>query len=271
MSFKYGFPLEDNLSTGIDCPALNFNGKLRDIQQEPINAFIDTVNNKKKLGGIISVPCGFGKTIMAIYVACYFKKKTLFISHKDGTGPEAFGQYGGVSESSSGSLVNVAKIYQNPEVQEYLSKLYRLYDNAVNGGRSILNNPFNERGVLTKGLYKLVQGSQLVNHAVYGPDYGGAFGPDNVHIIGQGQFVFTPLLNEEDDLYFKLSFTGPMEVNGDTSVFLNNNSGYRATIITTFRSGRPTGTPLGVVPQTRTGIYPRRYRQSAISIDMFIV
>lgn len=80
---KYGFPLEDNLSTGIDCPALNFNGKLRDIQQEPINAFIDTVNNKKKLGGIISVPCGFGKTIMAIYVACYFKKKTLFISHKD--------------------------------------------------------------------------------------------------------------------------------------------------------------------------------------------
>lgn len=198
-------------------------------------------------------------------------RRVLFISHKDGTGPEAFGQYGGVSESSSGSLVNVAKIYQNPEVQEYLSKLYRLYDNAVNGGRSILNNPFNERGVLTKGLYKLVQGSQLVNHAVYGPDYGGAFGPDNVHIIGQGQFVFTPLLNEEDDLYFKLSFTGPMEVNGDTSVFLNNNSGYRATIITTFRSGRPTGTPLGVVPQTRTGIYPRRYRQSAISIDMFIV
>ena len=80
---KYGFPLDDNLSTGVDCPLLNFNGKLRDIQQEPINAFIDNVNNKKKLGGIISVPCGFGKTIMAIYVACYFKKKTLFISHKD--------------------------------------------------------------------------------------------------------------------------------------------------------------------------------------------
>uniref|UniRef100_A0A6C0CG78 Helicase ATP-binding domain-containing protein n=1 Tax=viral metagenome TaxID=1070528 RepID=A0A6C0CG78_9ZZZZ len=80
---KFGFPLDDKLSFGVDCPLLEFNGKLRDVQQEPINAFIDNVNKKKKLGGIISVPCGFGKTIMAIYVACYFKKKTLFISHKD--------------------------------------------------------------------------------------------------------------------------------------------------------------------------------------------
>ena len=35
------------------------------------------------MGGIISVPCGFGKTIMAVYIACYFKKKTMFVSHKD--------------------------------------------------------------------------------------------------------------------------------------------------------------------------------------------
>jgi len=80
---KFGYPSKDNLSFGVDCPNLVFNGKLRDIQQAPIDAYIDSVINKKKLGGIISVPCGFGKTIMAIYVACYFKKKTLFISHKD--------------------------------------------------------------------------------------------------------------------------------------------------------------------------------------------
>lgn len=80
---KFGYPSKDNLSFGIDCPNLVFNGKLRDIQQAPIDAYIDSVINKKKLGGIISVPCGFGKTIMAIYVACYLKKKTLFISHKD--------------------------------------------------------------------------------------------------------------------------------------------------------------------------------------------
>jgi superfamily II DNA or RNA helicase len=80
---KFGFPLTDNLNNGVDCPNLNFSGKLRDIQQAPVDAFIDNVIDKKKLGGIISVPCGFGKTIMAIYIACYFKKKTLFISHKD--------------------------------------------------------------------------------------------------------------------------------------------------------------------------------------------
>ena len=80
---KFGYPIDDKLSLGIDCPLLDFQGKLRDIQQAPIDAFIDNVITKKKLGGIISVPCGFGKTIMAIYVACYFKKKTLFISHKD--------------------------------------------------------------------------------------------------------------------------------------------------------------------------------------------
>ena len=80
---KFGKPLNDNLSSGIDCPNLIFKGNLRDIQKNPIENFIKAAENPEKLGGIISVPCGFGKTIMAIYVACYFKKKTLFISHKD--------------------------------------------------------------------------------------------------------------------------------------------------------------------------------------------
>ena len=80
---KFGFPKDDKLGYGIDCPNLIFNGKLRDIQQTPVDTYINNVIDKKKLGGIISVPCGFGKTIMAIYIACYFKKKTLFISHKD--------------------------------------------------------------------------------------------------------------------------------------------------------------------------------------------
>jgi superfamily II DNA or RNA helicase len=80
---KYGKPIFDNLPSGIDCPNLIFKGTLRDIQKIPIENFINSAENPTKLGGIISVPCGFGKTIMAIYIACYFKKKTLFISHKD--------------------------------------------------------------------------------------------------------------------------------------------------------------------------------------------
>jgi superfamily II DNA or RNA helicase len=80
---KLGLPTHNKLSSGIDCPNLIFNGTLRDIQLKPIEKFIEAAINPAKLGGIISVPCGFGKTIMAIYIACYFKKKTLFISHKD--------------------------------------------------------------------------------------------------------------------------------------------------------------------------------------------
>ena len=79
----FGIPLNDNLDEGLDCPNLTFNGTLRDIQKVPINNFIEAAINPEKSGGIISVPCGFGKTIMAIYIACHFKKKTLFISHKD--------------------------------------------------------------------------------------------------------------------------------------------------------------------------------------------
>jgi superfamily II DNA or RNA helicase len=80
---KFGIPKNNNLNDGLDCPNLIFNGTIRDIQKKPIENFIEAAKNPAKLGGIISVPCGFGKTIMSIYISCYFKKKTLFISHKD--------------------------------------------------------------------------------------------------------------------------------------------------------------------------------------------
>lgn len=80
---KFGIPSRDNLHSGLDCPNLVFNGTLRNIQKIPIDNYINAAKDPKQLGGIISVPCGFGKTIMAIYIACFFKKKTLFISHKD--------------------------------------------------------------------------------------------------------------------------------------------------------------------------------------------
>lgn len=80
---RFGIPIQDKLHTGLDCPNLIFKGELREQQLEPVNNFIDAANNKLKRGGIISVPCGFGKTIMSVYIACHFKKKTMFVSHKD--------------------------------------------------------------------------------------------------------------------------------------------------------------------------------------------
>lgn len=63
--------------------SVGFVGKLREAQMEPVNNFLEAARNPRKMGGIISVPCGFGKTIMSLYIACTLKKKTMFISHKD--------------------------------------------------------------------------------------------------------------------------------------------------------------------------------------------
>jgi superfamily II DNA or RNA helicase len=63
--------------------SIGFVGKLREAQMEPVNNFLEAARNPRKMGGIISVPCGFGKTIMSLYIACTLKKKTMFISHKD--------------------------------------------------------------------------------------------------------------------------------------------------------------------------------------------
>ena len=80
---KFGLPDKYLLSDGITCDNMVFKGNLREQQLEPVNNFIQAANDPLKRGGIISVPCGFGKTIMSVYIACYFKKKTMFVSHKD--------------------------------------------------------------------------------------------------------------------------------------------------------------------------------------------
>ena len=79
---KFGLPNVSKLTGGSDIN-VEFNGKLREYQLEPVNKFLEAAKNPLKMGGIISVPCGFGKTIMGLYIACQLKKKTMFISHKD--------------------------------------------------------------------------------------------------------------------------------------------------------------------------------------------
>ena len=80
---KFGLPDKCTLTEGIQCNNMIFNGTLREQQLEPVNNFIKAASDPLKRGGIISVPCGFGKTIMSVYIACHFQKKTMFVSHKD--------------------------------------------------------------------------------------------------------------------------------------------------------------------------------------------
>ncbi len=80
---KFGIPNKNKLGKGEIRENLIFNGTLREQQLEPVNNFINVASNPSIMGGIISVPCGFGKTIMSVYIACHFKVKTMFVSHKD--------------------------------------------------------------------------------------------------------------------------------------------------------------------------------------------
>ena len=57
-----------------------FNGKLREYQTNIVDVCLKII--KSNGGGIISLPCGRGKTIIAIYLACVLKIKTLVVVHK---------------------------------------------------------------------------------------------------------------------------------------------------------------------------------------------
>lgn len=80
---KYGVPKKSKISMGDDAPGLVFHGSIRPEQQAPVEAFVAAANDPSKMGGIISVGCGQGKTIMALYLASVFKKKTLIVCHKE--------------------------------------------------------------------------------------------------------------------------------------------------------------------------------------------
>ena len=62
---------------------LNFSGKLRDYQERIVKKYIDHVTNNKFIGGgLIDLPCGMGKTIIAINIITKLNRKTLIIVHK---------------------------------------------------------------------------------------------------------------------------------------------------------------------------------------------
>ena len=57
-----------------------FKGSLRDYQQKIIDEILPKI--KEIGGGLLSIPTGRGKTILAVKIACELKLKTLFIVHK---------------------------------------------------------------------------------------------------------------------------------------------------------------------------------------------
>jgi hypothetical protein len=158
--------------------------------------------------------------------------KNIFISHKKDGGPEAFQQYGGITETAGD------KIYNHREVQEFLKQLI----------------PYIGDDGLVQPVMKKINDVTLKNLSIFGPGYianGKNFGLQNVQLIGQGLPTFKPYARERNT--FTMEFPH-MALNGDISYFTQ---GYEPVFGATFRRGRGFTLRGQRYTGVRVGIYPK--------------
>lgn len=87
---RYGLPVKSELTDGEDID-IQFTKELRDYQNNIVGIYLDYVGensssektNKNPKGAILEVPCGRGKTVMALKILAEIKKKTLILVHKE--------------------------------------------------------------------------------------------------------------------------------------------------------------------------------------------
>ena len=77
---KFGKLSIDNIDDGKDIN-VKFKYDLRDNQKPVVEKYLEVA--KDIGGGIISVPCGFGKTVIALYLLAALGKKAIVIVHKE--------------------------------------------------------------------------------------------------------------------------------------------------------------------------------------------
>ena len=78
----FGSPKEYKISEGIDIN-LEFAGQLRDNQVPVVETYINHVNKVGFGGGLLELPCAFGKTCLALNIIYRLKKKSFIIVHKE--------------------------------------------------------------------------------------------------------------------------------------------------------------------------------------------
>jgi hypothetical protein len=181
----------------------------------------------KKAGGASSDP-------KADIIICKDKKNPLgadsiYISHKKAGGPEAFQQYGGLTDAAGPAIAG------NKEVLAFLEQTSRYVK------KDKLSNP----------LMKSIKDKKLINMSIYGPDYGGKFSLQHTQIIGQGLPKLTQVIGDK----YKLTFTSHMSLSGDLSHFTG---GYTPVFGATFRAGRGFNFGNKRINGVRVGIYPKK-------------
>jgi superfamily II DNA or RNA helicase len=62
---------------------IEFAGSLRPIQQPVVEAYVNSVKGEHGGGGLLELPCAFGKTVLSLSIISRLKKKTLVIVNKE--------------------------------------------------------------------------------------------------------------------------------------------------------------------------------------------
>ena len=79
---KFGPPKQYKIAEGDDIN-LEFNGKLRENQEIVVNTYIEHVNKVGFGGGLLELPCAYGKTVLSLNIISRVNKKTFIIVHKE--------------------------------------------------------------------------------------------------------------------------------------------------------------------------------------------
>ena len=83
---QFGNPKENKVSEGMDAD-LVFNGSLRDYQIPVVEKFVQHVTKRiakgTSSGGLLELPCAWGKTSASLCIMTRLKKKTIVIVHKE--------------------------------------------------------------------------------------------------------------------------------------------------------------------------------------------
>jgi len=82
---RYGEPTRSEIAEGHDIDLEFTSAGLRDYQTNIVNIYMTHVESGSGGGGgaILEVPCGRGKTVMALNIITLLKKKTLILVHKE--------------------------------------------------------------------------------------------------------------------------------------------------------------------------------------------
>ena len=79
---NFGPPKEYKISEGTNID-LDFSGSLRENQHVVVNTYVKHVDNCGFGGGLLELPCAYGKTVLSLNIISRLKKKTFIIVHKE--------------------------------------------------------------------------------------------------------------------------------------------------------------------------------------------